>query len=259
VDAGSGPQGVARVREHTLAVYRLLDALKQAHPGLETESCASGGARVDLGILERTDRIWTSDTLDPLERLDNQRYTALVVPPEMMGMHLTSPVVHSTGRTVDVDFSAAVALFGHFGIEWDLTATDERTRRRIASWVAYAKQIRPLVATGRTVDVDHTDRGIDVRGIVAADLGSAVFTITQTATTAAYPPGRVRLPGLDPERRYRLRALDPTEPGHEAAQSPLAWRTHPVALTGHELDAVGVRPPVQFPQQSTVVELTATS
>ncbi|WP_051639825.1 alpha-galactosidase [Cellulomonas sp. URHE0023] len=259
VDAGSGPQGVARVHEHTLALYRLMDSLKQAHPGLEIESCASGGARVDLGILERTDRIWTSDTLDPLERLDNQRYTALVVPPEMMGMHLTSPVVHSTGRTVDVDFSAAVALFGHFGIEWDLTATDESTRGRIASWVAYAKQIRPLVASGRTVDVDHTDPGIDVRGIVAADLSSAVFTITQTATTAAYPPGRVRLPGLDPARRYRLRTLDPTGPGHDAAQSPLAWRAHPVALTGHELDAVGVRPPVQFPQQSTVVELTATA
>lgn len=259
LDAGSGPQGVARVREHTLALYRLLDALKQAHPGLEIESCASGGARVDLGILDRTDRIWTSDTLDPLERLDNQRYTALVVPPEMMGMHLTSPVVHSTGRTVDVDFSAAVALFGHFGIEWDLTATDDRTRGRIASWVAYAKQLRPLVATGRTVDVDHTEPGIDVRGMVAADRSTAVFTITQTATTAAYPPGRVRFPGLDPTRRYRLRAVDATEPGHDAAQSPLSWRTHPVALTGHELDAVGVRPPVQFPQQSTVVELTATT
>ena len=70
VDAGSGPEGVARVREHTLAVYRLLDELKAAHPGLEIESCASGGARVDLGILDRTDRIWTSDSLDPLERLD---------------------------------------------------------------------------------------------------------------------------------------------------------------------------------------------
>ena len=28
------------------------------HPGLEIESCSSGGARVDLGVLERTDRVW---------------------------------------------------------------------------------------------------------------------------------------------------------------------------------------------------------
>ncbi|KQY41960.1 alpha-galactosidase [Cellulomonas sp. Root137] len=255
LDAGSGPGGVARVREHTLALYRLLDELKAAHPGLEIESCASGGARVDLGILARTDRIWTSDNLDPLERLVNQRYTALVVPPEMMGMHLTSPVVHSTGRTVDLDLSAAVALFGHVGIEWDLTTTDETTRRRIAAWVEYAKRIRPLVATGRTVDVDGTEPGIDVRGVVAQDGSSAVFTLTQTDTTASYPPGRVRIPGLDPGRRYRISVVG--GPTGTAGQSELAWQTHDTTLTGRELDAVSLRPPVQYPQRSTVIELVA--
>ncbi|WP_421732871.1 alpha-galactosidase [Cellulomonas sp.] len=257
LDAGSGPQGAARVREHTLALYRLLDELKGAHPGLEIESCASGGARVDLGILARTDRIWTSDTLDPLDRLVNQRYTGLVVPPEMMGMHLTSPVVHSTGRTVDLDFSAAVALFGHVGIEWDLTATDEQTRSRIAAWVEYAKRIRPLVATGRTICVDDTEPGIDVRGVVAHDSTSAVFTLTQTDTTVAYPPGRVRIPGLDPGRRYRVSVVG--GPTGTAGQSELAWQTHDTTLTGRELDAVGLRPPVQYPQRSTVIELVAQS
>ena len=33
VDAGTGPDGVARVREQTLALYRLFDDLKAAHPG----------------------------------------------------------------------------------------------------------------------------------------------------------------------------------------------------------------------------------
>ena len=84
VDAGSGPGGTPRVSEHTHALYRLLDELKAAHPGVEIESCASGGSRVDLGILERTDRVWTSDTLDPLERLDIQRHTSLVVAPELL-------------------------------------------------------------------------------------------------------------------------------------------------------------------------------
>ncbi|GEL98650.1 alpha-galactosidase [Cellulomonas terrae] len=257
LDAGSGPEGIARVREHTLALYRLLDELKAAHPDLEIESCASGGARVDLGILARTDRIWTSDNLDPLERLVNQRYTALVVPPEMMGMHLTSPVVHSTGRTVDLDLSAAVALLGHVGIEWDLTGTDDETRRRIAAWVDYAKRVRPIVATGRTVDVDGTEPGIDVRGVVARDRSSAVFTLTQTDTTVSYPPGRVRVPGLDPGTQYRIRVVGGST--HAAAQSGLPWQEHDIRLTGRELDVVGLRPPVQYPQRSTVIELVAQS
>ena len=255
VDAGSGPGGSSRVHDHTLALYRLLDELKARHPGLEIESCASGGARVDLGILDRTDRIWTSDSLDPLERLANQRYTGLVVAPELMGMHLTSPIVHASGRTVSLALSGAVALFGHFGIEWDLTAVDEATREQIVWWVALAKRLRPLIATGRVVHVDGTDPGIDVRGMVAADAASAVFTITQTETSVAYPAGRVRLPGLDAERRYRVRVIAADGRGDHPGQSPLAWAHQDTALTGLELESVGLRPPVQFPQQARVLEL----
>ena len=257
VDAGTGPGGVARVREQTLALYRLLDELKAAHPGLEIESCASGGARVDLGILDHSDRIWTSDSLDPLERLTNQRYTALVVPPELMGMHLTSPVVHSSGRTVALELSAAVALFGHFGVEWDLTTVDTQTRESIAEWITLAKRLRSLVATGRTIDVDGTDPGIDVRGMVAQDGSHAVFTITQIETTIAYPAGRIRLPGLDPSRTYHVQVVAHGPEGNAAGQSPLEWTRHSTVLTGRQLAATGIRPPVQLPQQSTVVELTA--
>ena len=188
VDAGTGPGGVARVREQTLALYRLLDELKAAHPGLEIESCASGGARVDLGILDRTDRIWTSDSLDPLERLTNQRYTALVVPPELMGMHLTSPVVHSSGRTVALGLSAAVALFGHFGVEWDLTTVDDRDPR-VDRGVDHARQATAAARRHRTDDRRRWHGPGDRRpGHGRPRRISAVFTITQIETTVAYPP-----------------------------------------------------------------------
>ena len=255
VEAGNGPAGASRVHAHTVALYRLLDELKSRHPGLEIESCASGGARVDLGILDRTDRIWTSDSLDPLERLANQKYTGLVVAPELMGMHLTSPVVHSSHRSVSLSLSGATALFGHFGIEWDLTSVDEAALAAIAEWVALAKRIRPLVATGHLVYVDGVESGVDVRGIVAADARSALFTITQVETSVAHPGGRVRMPGLAPDRPYRLRLIDVAGSVPGPGQSPLAWAHHDTVLTGRELESVGVRPPVQFPQQATVVEL----
>jgi alpha-galactosidase len=204
--------------------------------------------------LDRTDRIWASDSLDPIERLDNQRYTGLVVPPEMIGMHLTSPVVHSSGRTVSLELSAAVALLGHFGIEWDLTSVGEPDRERIAAWVVLAKRARPLVATGRVVHVDGAESGIDVRGIVAADAASAMFTITQTASTASHPPGRVLIAGLDDARDYRVRIVAGADgPG----QSPLAWAQQDIVMSGRALSAVGLRPPAQYPQQSTVIEFTA--
>ena len=257
VDAGSGPGGGSHVHAHTLAVYRLLDELKAQHPGLEIESCASGGARVDLGILDRTDRIWTSDCIDPLERLDIQRYTGLVVPPELMGAHLTSAVVHSTGRATDLDLSAAIALFGHFGIERDISGDSETDLARIRAWVGLAKTLRPLVATGRVVNVDGVEPGIDVRGMVSADRAGAVFTITQAATSVAYPAGRVRFPGLDPEREYRLRVVTPGGAHEDAGQSPLRWIQDGVILTGRQLATTGIRPPVQHPGRATLVEFTA--
>lgn len=257
VDAGSGPGGSARVHAHTLAVYRLLDELKSAHPGLEIESCASGGARVDLGILDRTDRIWTSDCLDPIERLENQRYTSLVVPPEMMGMHLTTPHVHSTNRTVSLSLSGAVALFGHFGIEWDVTTLTDAERDAVAAWVALSQRVRPLVATGRSVHVDTGEEALDVRGVVADDAATAFFTITQVATMIASPGGRVRFPGLAPDRAYRVRVATPGGLVQEPAQSPLAWAVQDTVLTGRALGVVGLRPPVQNPQQAVVLEFTA--
>ncbi|WP_243232028.1 alpha-galactosidase [Microbacterium sp. CIAB417] len=256
VDAASGPGGARQVHAHTLAVYRLIDQLKATHPGLEIESCASGGARVDLGILDRTDRIWTSDCLDPVERLENQRYTGLVVPPEMMGMHLTTPHVHSTGRTVSLTMSGAVALFGHFGIEWDVTTLSDADAASVADWVALSKRVRPLVATGHVVNVDTTDPGLDVRGIVAPDRDVAFFTISQTQTLISSPTGRVRFPGLDEQREYRIRLVTPGGIVSEPAQSPLAWAHHDTVLTGRQLARVGVRPPVQNPQQSVVVEIS---
>ncbi|MEU2204060.1 alpha-galactosidase [Microbacterium oleivorans] len=257
VDAAAGPGGAAKVHAQTLAVYRLIDELKAAHPGLEIESCASGGARVDLGILDRTDRIWTSDCLDPIERLENQRYTALVVPPEMMGMHLTTPHVHSTGRTVSLTLSGAVALFGHFGIEWDVTTLTETDAAAVGAWVTLAKRVRPLVATGRLVNADVADPGLDVRGVVADDQASAFFTITQTQTLISSPAGRVRFPGLDPDRTYRIEIVTPDGIIDTPAQSPLEWAHHDTVLTGRQLAVVGLRPPVQNPQQAVVVEVTA--
>jgi alpha-galactosidase len=92
--------------------------------------------------------------------------------------------------------------------------------------------------------------------MVAADAASAVFTITQAQTSVAYPPGRVRLPGLAHDRLYRVRVIVFGDEGN-SGQSALAWTQHDTILTGRELEAVGLRPPVQLPQQATVVELTS--
>ena len=97
------------------AIYRLFAELKKRHSGLEIESCASGGARIDLGVIDLVDRFWTSDNNDALERQTIQRWTAQVIPPELLGTHIGPTHGHQTGRTLELSMRAATALFGHAG------------------------------------------------------------------------------------------------------------------------------------------------
>ena len=48
-------------------------------------------AASDLEILRHTDRVWASDTNDALERQAIQRWTGLLVPPELVGSHVGPP------------------------------------------------------------------------------------------------------------------------------------------------------------------------
>jgi len=60
----------------TQAIYGLLSRLRAAFPHVEIESCSSGGARIDYGVLEHTQRVWLSDSNDALERLRIQHQAA---------------------------------------------------------------------------------------------------------------------------------------------------------------------------------------
>ena len=75
IDAGHTPSGDPGVHAHTLAVYRLLDELRDRHPGWRSSPVVRRRPRIDLGILERTDRVWASDCIDALERQQIQRCT----------------------------------------------------------------------------------------------------------------------------------------------------------------------------------------
>lgn len=256
VEAGHSPGGAAGVHAQTSAAYRLMDELRSRHTELEIESCSSGGGRIDLGILERTDRVWTSDCIDALERQQIQRWTGLLLPPELLGAHVGSPVAHTTGRAHTLGFRAGTALFGHFGIEWDLTAADPAERAGLAEWVAAYKELRPLLHAGTVVHGDHPDPALWVHGVVAPDRSRALYALVQTATSVMSPAGPVRLPGLDADARYQVRPHRPgdrTEGPHRS--DPLWWgRADGVELTGRMLAVAGVRAPTLFPERLVLVE-----
>jgi alpha-galactosidase len=258
-DAG-GQDGVrvAGVREQTLALYALLDELRARHPGLEIESCASGGARVDLGILERTDRVWASDCNDALERQAIQRWTGLLLPPELVGCHVGPPVAHTTLRTASLAFRCITALFGHAGIEWDITTCTPDETTVLTSWAALYKELRGLLHSGDVVRADHPDPGAWLHGVVSADRREAVFGYVRLATSPEALPGRLRLPGLDPTLDYDVARR--TEAGTAAGGCTLPvpwWSRGGTVAGGGVLDQVGLPAPMLNPEEAVLLHLRA--
>jgi alpha-galactosidase len=253
VDGGHGPSGVPGVHAQTQAVYRLLDELRARHPGVEIESCSSGGARIDLEVLARTDRVWTSDCNDALERQQIQRWTSLLVPLELLGAHVGPPLSHTTGRVHAVDFRAGTALFGHLGIEWDIGRADPHELAALAEWVALYKRLRPLLHSGDLVRGDHPDPALWVHGVVAPDRRAAVYAVVAVATSVTSPPGRVTLPGLDPRTRYRVQR--PSPGGHPAGWGQV-W-DGPLSLPGAVLGSAGVSVPALWPERLLLLEVSA--
>ncbi|MCM3779225.1 alpha-galactosidase [Microbacterium hydrocarbonoxydans] len=247
------------VRRQTVALYRLLDELRRRHPTLEIETCSGGGGRIDLGILERTDRVWASDCNDPVERGRIERWTRLVVPPELLGSHLGAARSHTTARTTDLAFRLTTALTAHAGIEQDLTSVDAAELAVITRWAELYREFRPLLHTGRVVNADLTDDATALTGFVAQDGETALYTWSRFATSSAGQAGRVRLPGLDRDAHYTVRIREDLGAASRHQGDDPAWAAeavaHPVRLPGSVLAVVGIPLPTLNPQQSMLIDI----
>lgn len=251
--------------DQTLAFYRLLDGLHEAFPDLEIESCSGGGARIDLGVLERTQRVWTSDCNDPLERQRMQLWTSLIVPPEYMGAHIGPPVAHTTHRASSLDFRAGTAFWGHLGIEWNVAgpeASAPEVRAAITEWVALHKEFRELLHTGDVVRSDLPVDGRILQGVVARDRSRAVYSFASIDSVVEQPTGLLRLPGLDPDRTYRVAPVGPVRLSEAGMRAKPAWWSDaeagsPVELTGRALGVHGVQAPGLDPEEVVLIRVDA--
>lgn len=247
-----GHRGHPAVRKQTESIYRLFDELKARTPGLEIESCASGGGRIDLGMAFHADRFWTSDQNDALERQQIQRWTSLVIPPEMLGTHIGPTLSHGTGRVHSIQMRAITALFGHAGIEWNLLEASDDELAAVREWSAFYRKHRALLHSGRVVRVDHPDPSGLVHGVVAQDRGAALFAYVQTATPSGVRPAAFRMPGLEPDAMYRVRSQEFGGARTVQRRAP-QWMDGGVTTSGAALADLGLHPPVLWPEEAILV------
>jgi alpha-galactosidase len=140
-----GADGRASYHRQVEAAYALFARFRAAFPNVEIEACAGGGGRIDAGIIRHTHRFWASDCIDAVSRAAMQPGFLRFMPPEIMGSHIGASPAHSTGRMQSMDFRAAVALQGHFGVELDLVKMRQDERDRLGQWISFYKAWRHLL------------------------------------------------------------------------------------------------------------------
>lgn len=208
-------------------LYWILDELRRRHPDVEIESCSGGGGRVDLGIMQRTDQVWTSDNTDPVDRLLIQDgFTQAYAPGVMMAWVTDSPNWLNKRQT-PLEFRFLSAMQGGLGIGTDLNHwrdADFATARR---YVDIYKRVRETVQQGDLYRL-HRPTESDVESTtlyVGADRAQAVlFTLVQ-GTHRLDPRAPIRLEGLAPDARYRVERMDGEElaPGTPQVASGAYW------------------------------------
>ena len=127
-------------------------------------------------------------------------------------------------------------------------------------WVAEFKKHRDWFAIDTCVHADSNDPAVRLDGMVMPNRDAAIYRFTQLTPSQTYPAAPVHLPGLDPERTYRVSPLDPSLDltGLTNGQSTLGWwNEEGVVLTGEALQRYGIRPPSLHPQQAVLFKAVA--
>ncbi|MFJ9582779.1 alpha-galactosidase [Streptomyces acidicola] len=190
--------------EHVHAFYNLLDRLRAAHPGVAFESCSGGGGRIDLGVMARTDQVWTSDNTDPLDRLAIQHGFSQIHPARVMAAWVTdSPNTQLNGRVSSLRLRFVSAMAGVLGVGGDLTKWSEEELVEAREWVELYKEIRPVVQRGDLYRLRPPAGGLSAVQYVLGD--EVVVLAWLQAQHHGEPPVPLRLRGLDPTQTYECR------------------------------------------------------
>lgn len=239
-----------------LAFYELVGRLRSAFPQVEIESCASGGGRIDYGVLEYTQRVWLSDSNDALERWRMQHEAALLLTPEITGSHVGPRTCHSSGRVLTMAFRAWVAASRHMGFEMDLRELNPEETATLKQITAWWKANRAWLFTGRLHRLDSYDAALIAEMTVADNGERFVVFAAQMQATARNNVRHLRLTGLEPTAQYRLRSAQPDTLHSNATRiwnSPLRSESG-VVLSGQALMQAGLALPVTFPAHMVVLE-----
>ena len=248
--------GQAATSAQTRAVYALMDRIRAAHPKVEIESCASGGGRVDFGVLAHAHRVWASDCTDALDRLDIQHGISSFLPPELVGAHVSASPNHQTGRRHSLAFRAIVAMAYHFGVEMNPQTLAPEEQQELAHYIALHKRLRDLLHKPEA-SFNHPPRdGRYVWG--AAEENRIALFVAQGPQMMTEQPAPILLdiPETAQQGLWRVAAVHPASPAFpRISKNQKALLEGDIAFPLSDLSQSGLPLPMMQPESAVLIEI----
>lgn len=195
--------------KYVLGVYELYERLTSRFPHVLFESCASGGARFDPGMLYYAPQGWTSDDTDAIERLKIQYGTSMVYPVSCMGSHVSASPNHQTNRVTPIETRADVAYFGTFGYELDLLKLSEEEKAEVRRQIAFMKENRELIQKGIFYRLKSPFEGNETAWIIVSeDQKKALVGYYRVMQPVNIGFVRLKLKGLKEDTCYKVSGYD---------------------------------------------------
>lgn len=191
--------------KYILNVYKLYDKLTTRFPDILFESCSSGGARFDPGMLYYAPQTWTSDNTDAMERIKIQYGSSLVYPLISMGSHVSESPNQQVFRETALETRANVAYFGNLGYELDVNRLSDVEKEEIKKQIQFYKENREVFQFGEFYRIKNPyNNNISAWMVKSSDEKTIILGCYKLLNHANEGQERVKLFGLDKDGDYKL-------------------------------------------------------
>lgn len=185
---------------HIEAVYDIARRVKEKYPHLLLEACASGGGRVDFGMLDSFDDFWTSDNTDAYDRLTIQRTYSYVYPIKAMRAWVTDA---NNRSTIPLTFKFHSAMMGTLGMGCNILKFTEEEMELSRQLIEEYKEIRHIIQDGDFYRLNPiTSNNYHVYEYANED--EALLFVFLPQTQISRLGACIKLRGLEADARYEF-------------------------------------------------------
>lgn len=191
-------------------LIELCERIRAKYPDVVIQDCASGGGRVNYGLLPYFDEFWVSDNTDALQRIYMQWGTSYFYPSIAMAQHISAVPNHCVFRTTSLKLRCDVAMSGRLGMEIQPKNMTDEEKALCRQAISDYKTVRPVIQFGDLYRLHSPYAGDNVASLmyVNKEKTDAVFFWYKLETFHDEHLPRIQMQGLNPDALYTVHELN---------------------------------------------------